>query len=128
MATRRKAGKAGTAPRVESVEKTLLTEQETRELLGGTIGLRRHEIKSWPEHFAASAAGLKPFEVRRNDRDYRVGDRITLHEWIPLGGGNTDGIYTGRTLEQDVIFITRNAIGLQEGYVSMGLAQVTPAT
>jgi hypothetical protein len=91
-----------------------------------SITTRRHDIKSWPEHFAASAAGLKPFEVRKNDRDYRVGDRITLHEWIPLGAG--DGRYTGRTLEQDVIFITRNAIGLQEGYVSMGIAQVAPAT
>jgi hypothetical protein len=91
-----------------------------------SITTRRHDIKSWPEHFAASAAGLKPFEVRKNDRDYRVGDRITLHEWIPLGAG--EGRYTGRTLELDVIFITRNAIGLQEGYVSMGLAQATPAT
>lgn len=90
------------------------------------IGVRSHSIKAWPEHFAPSIGGLKQFEVRKNDRDYQVGDRLKLQEWIPLGNG--EGRYTGREIEQDVIFITRNAIGLQEGYVAMSLERVVPAT
>lgn len=85
------------------------------ELIAG----RAHELKSWPEHFAASSAGLKPFEIRRNDRDFRAGDHLTLREWIPLGNG--DGRYTGRDLQLVVIYVVRDAIGVQEGYVAMSV-------
>lgn len=33
-----------------------------------------HEIKTLPEFFQLQVEGLKPFEVRRNDRGYQVGD------------------------------------------------------
>jgi hypothetical protein len=42
-----------------------------------------HDLKSWPEHFAAVQSGIKNFEVRNNDRDYRVFDVLVLHEYDP---------------------------------------------
>jgi len=52
-----------------------------------------HELKSWPQYFVPVLHGLKTFEVRRYDRDYRVGDYLYLREWCPLRG-----IYTGREI------------------------------
>lgn len=40
-----------------------------------------HELKITPEHFAPVAAGLKRAELRLNDRNYQVGDLLSLHEW-----------------------------------------------
>ena len=42
-----------------------------------------HELKTWPESFGAIFYGYKRFEVRKNDRDYKVGDVLILKEYIP---------------------------------------------
>lgn len=43
-----------------------------------------HDLKCWPEHFAAILAGDKRCELRREDtRRFAVGDRLRLREWDP---------------------------------------------
>lgn len=42
-----------------------------------------HLLKSWPQFFAAVVEGRKKFEVRRDDRNFRVGDTLLLQEFIP---------------------------------------------
>jgi len=44
---------------------------------------RVHELKCWPEPFAALLDGRKRFEVRVDDRGFAVGDVLVLHEWDP---------------------------------------------
>lgn len=39
-----------------------------------------HQLKCWTVFFDAQITGDKPFEVRKADRDYRVGDFIALNE------------------------------------------------
>ena len=62
--------------------------------------VRVHELKSWPEFFVPVAIGVKPFEVRKDDRGFQVGDLLLLREWNP----NREE-YTGRELRRWVTYI-----------------------
>lgn len=58
----------------------------------------------------------KKFEVRFNDRDFRVGDVLVLKEWDEVVG-----VFTGRECFRKVIYMCDlSEIGLK-GYVGLGL-------
>ena len=44
---------------------------------------RVHELKCWPEPFAALLDGSKTFEYRKADRPYAVGDVLDIEEYDP---------------------------------------------
>ena len=45
--------------------------------------MRIHVLKIWPSFFQEMIDGKKPFEVRKNDRDFRVGDVLKLLAYDP---------------------------------------------
>lgn len=45
--------------------------------------MRFHELKCWPEGFAAVRLGFQTAEVRPDDRAFREEDYIHLREWEP---------------------------------------------
>lgn len=49
-----------------------------------------HELKTWPVYFEAVLAGHKQFEVRFNDRNFKVGDFLILEEFDPITQCYTD--------------------------------------
>ena len=53
-----------------------------------------HELKCWPRYFEPLIQGKKTAEIRKNDRDFKVGDVLHLREWDPQG--KADEHYTGR--------------------------------
>ena len=76
-----------------------------------------HELKISPKYFDDVKSGNKRFEIRKDDRDYKVGDLITLREY-------ENGQYTGRKIENILtIYILRDATeyGLMDGYCILGL-------
>lgn len=97
----------------------------TKQGLGGllkpppTPPPRTHELKTWPGQFNAVLEGRKTFELRRNDRDFRVGDRLVLREWVP-----ETQRYTDRALRFHVTYVTEgNVFGsLVDGFVCLGIA------
>lgn len=83
--------------------------------------MNTHELKCHPHFFAAIAAGKKTFEIRRNDRDYRVGDMLNLREYDPTFGN------TGRTLaglEVVYMMLAEDFPAILPGFVIMGLRGV----
>ncbi|WP_238662165.1 ASCH/PUA domain-containing protein [Enterococcus mundtii] len=82
--------------------------------LGDTKGMEvmTHELKILPEYFEAVISGRKRFEIRKNDRDYKVADQLYLREW--------DGEkFTGDSHKVDVTYITDYE--QKDGYVVMGI-------
>lgn len=45
-----------------------------------------HAVKILPEYFNKIINGQKSYEIRKNDRDYKVGDCLALNEYMT---GNT---------------------------------------
>lgn len=85
-----------------------------------------HDLKIWPEFFEAVEDGSKTFEIRRNDRDYKVGDTLMLREFVPSTGLNC-ARYTGREILVEVTYITD--FGMMAGYVALAFKKgVKPMT
>lgn len=76
-----------------------------------------HELKTWPEYFTDVLCGFKTFEVRKNDRDFRLHDILVLKEW-----DNMLGMYTGREVRCCVDYILYGGkFGIEEGHCVMGI-------
>jgi len=60
-----------------------------------------HKLKTWPSYFYAVARGEKTFEIRKNDRDFKVGDVLILQCYDP-----DKGTYTGHEVVKKVTYIT----------------------
>ncbi|HHD2097737.1 TPA: DUF3850 domain-containing protein [Klebsiella pneumoniae] len=56
-----------------------------------------HDIKIYPEFFSAVCTGVKRAELRKNDRDYRVGDTLHLME-TPRGSCHQTGEFINVTI------------------------------
>lgn len=78
---------------------------------------RIHELKILPQFYIDVKNGIKDFEIRRNDRDFKVGDIVVLNEW-------SNGKYTGQRIRRRIKYIYHgdDAFGIAEGYCVMGFA------
>ena len=74
--------------------------------------MKTHELKILPEYFEAVTSGRKKFEIRKNDRDYKVGDRLYLREW---NGEN----FTGDSYKAEITYITDYM--QKNGYFVLGI-------
>lgn len=77
---------------------------------------KTHSVKILPEYFEAVISGEKTFEIRYNDRDYKVGDLLCLKEFC-------DGDYTGRETVREICYMLDDPTCCKEGYVVLGLKQ-----
>jgi hypothetical protein len=64
------------------------------------VHMIRHELKTWVSLFSAVRDGTKTFDVRKNDRDFSVGDELLLREYH-----HVTHTYTGRKLLVGVTYV-----------------------
>ena len=73
-----------------------------------------HELKIHPTFFKDVVSGHKTFELRKNDRDYKLGDALLLREW-------DNEKYTGHHALMYVCYILRDHPLLTENTVCLGI-------
>lgn len=78
---------------------------------------RRHKLKLAKMFFEDVRLGRKSFELRKNDRDYQIGDILELREM-------DNGEPTGRVIEKEITYILEEFAGLKEDYCILALADI----
>ena len=58
--------------------------------------------------------GIKTFELRKKEKEYRKGDILELMEF-------TEGRHTGRVIRAEVTYILDDYTGLEDGYCIMAI-------
>ncbi len=92
--------------------------------------MKTHELKTWPAFFEAMLSGAKTFEARKDDRGFKVGNRLRLREWAPRDSIHSAlGDYSGRELLVEVTYVLRGSLdnrktGIAEGYCVMGIRKI----
>lgn len=81
--------------------------------------MTEHELKTWREPFEHMWSGAKTFEIRKDDRKYRVGDVLWLREYDHL-----DSTYLGRELRVEVTYVLGGGFGIPDGYVCMSVKRM----
>lgn len=80
-----------------------------------------HQLKCESRFFEDTASGIKPFEVRLNDRDFMVGDFLALNE-ITDHPCNDKGerLETGRCCLVEVVYVLTDERFVKPGYAIIG--------
>ena len=76
---------------------------------------QHHRLKTLTNYYQDVEKGKKNFEVRFNDRNFKVGDILYLEEFVP------PSTYTGRQIVKEVVYILDDQDFCKEGYVTIGL-------
>lgn len=86
-----------------------------------------HELKILPKYYDAVINGMKTFEIRKNDRNYSVGDTLRLREFdkddIYHSKWATHSEYTGKECFAVItyIFNLKDFLSIDEDYVVIGI-------
>lgn len=96
--------------------------------------MKVHELKCWPDEFAAVLAGDKGFEIRRDDRGFERGDLVVLREFRmeeeteSEHGRSWPAGYSGRSTGPFKIgYVVRSAC-MPEGWCGFSLLKMRVAT
>lgn len=74
-----------------------------------------HRLKCQQPWYSDLLSRVKTFDLRLDDRNYKVGDTLVLQEYSEKYG------YTGREFDRQVMYILRDFPGLKEGYCILGV-------
>jgi uncharacterized protein YqfB (UPF0267 family) len=79
---------------------------------------KTHRLKTWPIFYDDVEAGAKTFEIRKNDRNFQVGDILKLEKFDKDSGG-----YTGDSLKAVVSYTIRldGLPGMPDGFIGMSI-------
>lgn len=106
--------------RIDRETKAKLKEQADNEKMNHlpsetAAGQKVHSIRLATTYFNDVASGKKSFELRKNDRGYKVGDMLEMLEFA-------DGRNTGRIIQAEVAYMLEGYTGLEEGYCILGIS------
>lgn len=80
-----------------------------------------HALKTWMNYYQEQENGDKLFELRKDDRPYKVGDKFLSQEF-----DQHKNEYTGKEHLYIITYVLRNVemFGLKQGYVIIQLKEI----
>lgn len=78
-----------------------------------------HYLKTDSQYFQAVRDGKKTFELRRNDRGFKIGDILVLMEI------DHSGNYMKRAITTKITYILEGLPWLHDGYCALGFNNIT---
>lgn len=83
--------------------------------------VKEHRLKTLAAFWSDLESGAKPFEVRRDDRNFSVGDILVLR-WVPGDIQPHSRVFAERLLRFKVTYILRGGqFGIEPGFCVMGI-------
>ena len=76
-----------------------------------------HELKVTACFYSPLADGSKKFEIRKNDRNFKVDDILVLRAWNPIKKEYLDV----KPVIKRITYLTSFPMGLKSGHVCMSL-------
>lgn len=76
--------------------------------------MQRHCIKLDTKFFGDAVSGVKTFELRKDDRNYQVGDMLVMSEVL-------DDKLTGRVIRATITYKLDGYLGLVKDYCILGI-------
>lgn len=81
-----------------------------------------HRVKLHPKYFDRIRSGQKRFEIRKNDRDYQVGDMLSMYPY--LGPGIQWGVKENQPEDILAVITYMTTAYQQDGYCVLGIDPV----
>lgn len=81
-----------------------------------------HHLKCVDPYFTDVWEGRKTFEIRRNDRDYQIGDVVILQRYDPRLSTWLSGVIVAKV---GYVLEHAEAFGVAKGYVVLSLYGIT---
>jgi ParB family chromosome partitioning protein len=85
-----------------------------------------HKLKTVQPFFNQVKEGIKKFELRKNDRDFKKGDILILEEYDPEDAldeeSKNDG-YTGKIFAVRIDYMLENFAGIEKDYCILGVTK-----
>jgi len=79
--------------------------------------MKIHELKCWQVYYEALENGSKTFEYRKNDRNFQVGDMLSITLFDPAK--NT--LFKNHILYFIITYILQGVMNLPNGYCILGI-------
>lgn len=103
--------------RIDRETKKKLEEQEDEEKMNhlpSDAGQQVYQLRLPGSCYEDTKNGIKTFELRKKEKEYRKGDILELMEF-------TEGRHTGRVIRAEITYILDDYTGLEEGYCIMAI-------
>ena len=82
--------------------------------------MKNHQIKTHSEYFQQVWDRKKLFEIRKDDRNYEVGDTLTLLDYNP-----ETNTYNRRTISAEISYkLNGGNFGIENGFCALSMSKL----
>jgi hypothetical protein len=83
--------------------------------------MKKHDLKVWMNYYEDIETEKKNFELRYNDRNFQVGDKLILREY-----NEKENYYTDRSVIRKIGYILSDTtFGLKDNWIVIGFEPVS---